>query len=91
MRVRLTRRAEAHLESALLHIASDSPRAAATVAARIEHCLDVIGDFPSIGRRSIEPDLREFPVPRTPFVLIYNVADVVEVVAFLHGRQDRTN
>jgi toxin ParE1/3/4 len=89
MKVRLTRRAMAQLQSALEFIAGESPSGAAKVRARIEHALDLLADFPYLGRPGAETETREFAIPQTPYVLIYRVGAEVDIVAVLHGRQER--
>lgn len=43
-----------------------------------------------MGRAGARPSTREFPIPGTPYLLIYRVReDNLEVLALLHGARNR--
>lgn len=47
-----------------------------------------ISEHPQIGRAGRESRTREFPIPGTPYLLVYRIRDAaLEIVAVLHGAQ----
>ncbi len=89
MRRRLTARAYRDLDNILTYIEERNPQAAVTIAERIEQTLDLIGEMPLVGRKSARPGTREFPVSRTPLLVIYKVTgDTIEVLTIFHTSRD---
>jgi toxin ParE1/3/4 len=89
MRVVLTREASADLENVLSHIAANNPTAAATVAARIDRTLSIVGDFPGAGRLDPDTRAREWLVTGLPLLVIYTIQpDFVEVIGIFHTSRD---
>ncbi len=90
MKVRYTRRALRHLDSILAWISQDRPKAALGQIQRIEHAIDLIGQFPQMGHTGISTGTLEFVVPGTPFIVIYRIGkDEVQVLSVVHGAKDR--
>lgn len=88
MIVRLTRAAEADLESLASFISQENPAAAATTVLRVLDAVDALVEFPNIGRPGRVPGTRELVVSRTPFIAVYRVeANVLWVLRVLHGAQ----
>ncbi|MBI5242844.1 MAG: type II toxin-antitoxin system RelE/ParE family toxin [Elusimicrobia bacterium] len=81
------RRAAGHLISIRRYIAVSNPDAAKSTAHRIKETTRAISEHPQIGRVGRDSGTREFPVPGTPYIIVYMVRDVVEIVAVLHGAQ----
>lgn len=89
MKRRLTSRAYRDLENVLSYIHERNPRAATTVAERVEATLDLICEMPLIGRQSARPGTREFPVARAPLLIVYRIAsDQIEVLTIFHTSRD---
>lgn len=89
MKVVWTRAALQHLKDAREYIKIDNPKAAAGQIERIEVCVSRIGAFPMMGRSGMRAGTREFPVPGTPYILVYRVReDAVQVLAVLHGARN---
>ncbi|MDE1977674.1 MAG: type II toxin-antitoxin system RelE/ParE family toxin [Elusimicrobia bacterium] len=80
-----SKRAVAHLRAIREYVRKFNPTAAESTAGRILEAVKAISDYPNIG----EPDEsgRRFAVSGTPYVIFYQVRDVVEIIAVLHGAQ----
>lgn len=88
MRVVYSRRALQNLAHHASIIAQDNPTAARDQVIRIRAAIDKLGGFPEMGRVGRIEGTREFPPPRTPFVVVYRVeAARIVIVRVLHGRQ----
>jgi toxin ParE1/3/4 len=75
------------IDSIVDHIATDNPSAALAMWDAIERQAERLGEFPLSGRTGRMPETRELVVSGTPFVLVYFVADDVELIRVLHGAQ----
>ena len=77
------------------YIARTRPAAAARIAARIVAAADRLETYPHYGRVASWDEtgrLRELPVARTPFVVLYTIdaaAEAVLIVRVVHGAQLR--
>ena len=77
------------LEQLLIFLSERSPTAAASVAARIDHGLKTISEFPSAGRLDQDMDVREWIVPGLPLLIIYQTSAVlIEIIALFHTSRD---
>lgn len=89
MRVVWTPEATDDLEAILSYLADRSPAAAASVAARIDHTLHAISQFPRAGRLDDETGAREWVVPGLPLLIIYvESTDLIEIIALFHTARD---
>ncbi|WP_404404991.1 type II toxin-antitoxin system RelE/ParE family toxin [Pelagibacterium halotolerans] len=79
--------AEDDLEALTDYIALDDVMAAIRVRDELETQIARLQDYPFSGREGRLNGTRELIVVRTPFVVIYKVDDVVEVLRVLHGAQ----
>ncbi len=73
-------------------IAKDRPSSAHAVIGRILDSTERLGRFPHLGHVGRAPDTLEWVVRGLPYVVVYRVtadADVVDIIAVLHGAQDR--
>ena len=76
------------LQALRAYIARDNPAAAARIARRISAASRRLVRYPYLGRAGRQAGTREFVVPRTPYLLIYTLADQrLEIVRVLHGAQ----
>jgi addiction module RelE/StbE family toxin len=55
-------------------IASDNPRAAERMAARIQEAVEYLVEHPNMGRPGRVSATRELVVSGTPFIVVYRVA-----------------
>jgi toxin ParE1/3/4 len=69
MRVRHTQAALTEIDEIFAYIAADNPDAAARVVDRIEQVVARIGEFPFMGPRSDEPDVRLIRIGRYPYLI----------------------
>ena len=46
-----------------------------SAATRYKTTKKALAEYPAIGRESDEPGLRELPIPKTPFAIIYRITD----------------
>ncbi len=68
------------------YIALDDVEAAISVGERIQAQVDMLADFPEMGRTGRTSGTRELVVPHTPYVVAYCLQDdVVCVLRVLHG------
>jgi toxin ParE1/3/4 len=70
------------------YIAQENPTAASDLARTILDSIELLGEFPAMGRPGRVPHTRELVVTGTPIVIPYRVtAGRVEIIAVLHGAQ----
>lgn len=83
-----SRRAGRNLVAIRRYIGQFNPEAANGTAKRILQVVRTISEHPQIGRSGRDGRTREFPVPGTPYVIVYMVQDAtLEIIAVLHGAQ----
>jgi plasmid stabilization system protein ParE len=81
-------RARRRLEEIRTYIARDKPEAAARLGARIAAVIEVLKDFPHLGRAGIEPGVRELVIGGTPYIVYYRVRGRrVTIQTIWHGAQ----
>jgi toxin ParE1/3/4 len=89
MKIVWTRPALRQLGEAREYIAIDNPAAAIRQIERIEKSVHRLAVFPMIGRTGMRAGTREFPIPGTPYILVYRVArDKLQILAVLHGARN---
>lgn len=75
-----------HLEEATDFVAMDKPVAAARMRRRILDAVAGLGKLPFSGRPGRIAGTREAVVPRTPYIVVYEVSSTaVEVLGIWHG------
>lgn len=90
MKIRWTTAAADDLERISEYIAEDSPEAALKIARTIFSRIEELSTFPRLGRNGREEGTREFVLAPLPYIAVYRVTkDVVEILHFYHGAQDR--
>jgi plasmid stabilization system protein ParE len=89
MKLRYTERAIADLEDIQTYIAQDDPTAAVRVGGRIRAAIELLEDFPNLGRASRISRTRVLLVARTPYAVYYSVKRSLREVAILHIRHGR--
>ncbi len=86
MMLRWTPRSLRDVERVRAFIARDAPGNAAVVVRRVLDAVDMLRDFPELGRSGRAPDTRELVVARTPYVVAYRVSgETVVLLRILHG------
>lgn len=73
-------------------IAADSPIAADRMIERIYASIEMLLLFPGMGHPGGDPGILEWAIPRTPYVVVYEVsyaAGEMFVLALFHQAQDR--
>ncbi len=88
MRVHWLAAARADVREIGRWIAKDRPAAAKEVARRIRHTAQTLGQNPGLGRAGVVLDTRERVVPGLPYIIIYRVRDVVEIVWVVDARRN---
>jgi plasmid stabilization system protein ParE len=73
VKLRYSLRASADIDQILAYIAQHSRSGATSVARQIRATTELLAQYPNLGRRSIVPSVRVFPVARYPFVLYHRV------------------
>ena len=70
------------------YIEADSPRAAAMVDDRIEAQVELLAKTPEMGRPGRVEGTRELVVPRTPYIVAYQIlGKTLRILRVLHGAQ----
>jgi toxin ParE1/3/4 len=90
MQIRWSPASAEDLEQIFDYIRTDNPGAAQRVAQTIYDPADSLGADPYLGRRGRVEGTRELPVPRLPFIVVYQMleqADAIEIVNVIHGAQ----
>jgi toxin ParE1/3/4 len=78
--------AEEDLHSILLYVAMDDVDAAFKLVDRLEAAGDGLAQFPRRGRPGRAPGTREWVVPRSSYILIYEIRDErIEILRVMHG------
>lgn len=80
--------ARARLKEIRTYIAQDKPDAAERLSARIVAVVEVLRNFPLLGRAGSEPGLRELVVGGTPYIVLYRVSKKrITISTIWHGAQ----
>jgi plasmid stabilization system protein ParE len=87
MKVRYTRQAVADLRGIADFIRERNPSAAMSVEAAIRSTIDLLADFPRLGRDRPELDARSLGIPRYPYTAYYRIE--VDGIWIVHIRDDR--
>jgi toxin ParE1/3/4 len=87
MRVRFTRQALSDILAIAEYITGANPPAAIQVEAAIRSAIDLLADFPKIGRDRPDLDARSLGIPRYPFTAYYRIEG--DEVWVIHIRDDR--
>jgi toxin ParE1/3/4 len=88
MRVRYTPRARSDLQSILEYIDERSSRGAKSVKRAIQKTIELIAEFPDVGRRAGELETRVLPAGRYPYLIYWSVeAGEVWLVHIRHARR----
>lgn len=71
------------------YIEAESPKTAVAVDRRIERQVELLTQFPEMGRPGRVEHTRELMVQRTPFIVAYRVeSDSVLILRILRGAQE---
>jgi len=90
MKLRYTQRARRHLDEIARYITERNPTAAQVVGARISETIELLGQFPNIGREGALAGTRELVVPGFPYIVVHRIeADAVAILGIYHGAQVR--
>ena len=71
------------------YILERNPNAARRVADAIRHAVSRLELFPYSGRQGIIPGTYELVVPKLPYIVVYRVAEHVEIVSIFHTATDK--
>lgn len=87
MHVRLSDDAKADLRAIFNFIATDNPAAAMRVVDGIIIAAAQLESFPLLGKKGRIEGTRELVAPRSPYILIYSIADEYHIMVerVLHG------
>jgi addiction module RelE/StbE family toxin len=91
MRIRFTVGATAQLEAIFAYIARENPLAASKVVHRIEEVAEKLGVNPYMGRTVSRSGVRMIPVLPFPYLIFYEVTDVVKVIRVRHAARRPLN
>lgn len=88
MRVRYTRRALSDILRIADYIRKDNPSAAIEVETAIRSTIDLLAEFPKVGRDRPDIDARALGIPRYPYTAYYRIeGDEVWIVHVRDGRR----
>ena len=90
MTLRVTRRAQRHVDHIAEYISERNPDAARRVGGRIREIFDLLSKLPLAGRTGVLAGTREMAVPGLPYVVVYMVdSKLVTILGVYHGAQLR--
>lgn len=85
-----SRLARRRLEEIHDHIAKDKPDAAQRFTTRLVATVEVLKDYPLLGRTGSEPGIRELVIGGTPYIVLYRTsAKRVVISTIWHGAQHK--
>lgn len=90
MKVRWTNSATRHWEESLDYIEAENPTAAQRIAESVFDVIQMLATHPYAGRVRRNKITRQFAVPRSPFIIAYEVdqpEDILWVLAVYDGRR----
>ena len=89
MKLRISATAFAEIADVLSYIAKDNPSAAARVASQIDHTIQLISQFPELGRVKYRASVRMLPIRRySQYLLFYVIdGDEIAIVSLRHARR----
>lgn len=77
------------LQALRAYILEFDPAAADRMASKILNAVNLLTEFPGIGRAGRKPHTRELVVSGTPYVVPYMVTENrIEIIAVLHGARE---
>ena len=83
-------RARADFRSQIAYVAERNPSAAVRLQDAVLHGLDLLDMFPSMGRITGRPDVRQFQISGAPYIVAYRVVDEgILILRLFHVAQDR--
>lgn len=86
MRLDWTPIATQHLRATYEYIAADNPAAAEALVERIFAAVEMLAQYPQMGRSGRVEGTRELVISGTPFVVVYSAAqNRVQVLAVFHS------
>lgn len=86
MRVRYRPIAIAQLDAIAAYLSRQNPVAAQRVLARIKASIALLTDFPHSARVGTIPGVRELPIVRYPYIVLYSVNEAAGEVMILRVR-----
>ena len=91
MRLRYTERAIADLEAIRAYVARHNPQASVAIGRRIRATVELLADFPGLGRKR-DDEVRVLPIVTDPYIVYYSVDapdDEVEILFDMEGGDHR--
>ena len=80
MKLRVSETAFGEITDILSYIAADNPPAAFRVASQINHTIELVSNFPELGRVKYRASVRMLPVQRYPQFLLFYIIEGDEIV-----------
>ena len=77
-------------EDQIDYIAQDSPKAAIDQGDRIEEQINMLIDYPEMGKPGRKKNTREMVISKTPFIVVYRCkphSQRIEIMRLVHGSQ----
>jgi addiction module RelE/StbE family toxin len=82
--------ARARLREIRAYVAKDKPDAASRLSARIVAVVEVLRNYPFLGRVGAEPGIRELVIGGTPYIVFYRVrGERITISTIGHGAQSK--
>jgi len=78
----------ADLNNLSSYISQESPSAAGRVLSTIHHTVSRLETFPRSARIGAVPGTYELVIPRLPYIVVYRVHSVIEILAVFHTATD---
>lgn len=88
---RYTRAALQDLQRIYKHVRAENPAAAERVRLAILKTVEMLENFPYLGKRGRKRSTREKTIPKLPYLIVYRVdADEIVLLRIYHGARKRT-
>jgi len=88
--VRYARSALRDIDGIHRHIVAENPAAAERVRKSILRTIDMLRDFPFLGKPGRRSGTREMTVPKLPYLIVYRAGEnQIAVLRVYHGAQKR--
>jgi len=86
LKISWTSQAADDLQSAYEYVSAESPDAAERLLEQVFSAIEILGQFPRLGREGRVLGTREFAITSTTFIVVYRLRHhQLELLSILHG------
>lgn len=85
MKIRVTTQANQDINHVFSYISKENIQAAQNILNNIEKLIDNLSDYPKLGIDGRVKQTRELVVPKTPFIIVYEIDDIfINILSVIH-------